>query len=229
MIIRRMCVRGIAASLAIVGYPACAALAPFHAVYQANYMGVQAQGEMTLVAEQAKQWKYTFEIKNPLASIVQITRFKEESDQFTPIESDDTSAWLVKRRNIKAVYDWKSKQAYWKGDIKSSRQGPVALQDGDMDGLLINLALVRDVTANRPLNYRLVDDGRAKDMRYSIAGKETVTVEGKQQEATKVVEKDNNKEIIAWVVPGVPVPVHLLQKVDGKDNLELTLSTFHSP
>ena len=53
-------------------------------------------------------------------------------------------------------------EARWTGDVKPDRAGPVKLQAGDLDAMLLNLAIVRDVAAGKPLNYRMVDDGRAK-------------------------------------------------------------------
>ena len=96
-----------------------------------------------------------------------------------------------------------------------------------MDGLLINLALVRDVIAKRPMDYRMVDEGRVKTMHYSVQGQETVTVSGKKVNATKLSERDGDKEIIAWVVPDVPVPVRLLQRKNGQDTMELVFVALH--
>ncbi|NEK70748.1 MAG: DUF3108 domain-containing protein, partial [Xanthomonas perforans] len=113
--------------------------------------------------------------------------------------------------------DWKTSQATWSGDIKPDRRGPVKLQPGDMDALLINLAITRDLAAGKPLNYRMVDEGRIKPMSYKVVGKETITVNGKQEQATKVSRVDGDKELIAWVVKDLPVPARLLQKEKGQD------------
>ena len=102
----------------------------------------------------------------------------------------------------------------------------MALQNGDMDGLLINLAIARDVAAGKPLNYRMVDDGRVKTLTYRVVGKENMTVDGKTVEATKVARVDGNKEQIAWIAPGMPVPVRLLQREGGRDALDLTIKSL---
>ncbi len=65
----------------------------------------------------------------------------------------------------------------WTGDIKPDRAGPIALKAGDMDALLINLAIARDLAAGKPLTYRMVDEGRGQEpMTYRVVGKESVTV-----------------------------------------------------
>ena len=105
---------------------------------------------------------------------------------------------------------------------KADRAGPVKLQAGDLDALLVNLAIARDVQAGKPLRYRMVDDGRAKDHVYTVAGKEAVTINGKKQQATKVTRTDGNKQTIVWVVDGLPAPARILQRKDGADEIDLT-------
>ncbi len=200
-----------AAALAMSSLPAFA-MQPFQADYSANYMGMQANGTMTLAAAGANQWRYTLTIQNQLANLTQSTVFEEANGQLRPVSSNDTSSMMVKRRNVTASYDWKTSQATWGGDIKPDRRGPVKLQPGDMDALLINLAITRDLATGKPLNYRMVDEGRVKPMSYKVVGKETITVNGKQEQATKVSREDGDKELIAWVVKDLPVPARLLQK-----------------
>src|SRR5690606_39985193 len=111
-------------------------------------------------------------------------------------------------------------------DIKPDRAGPVALQPGDMDGLLINLALARDFADGKPLDYRMVEDGRVRQVKLEVAGKDQVTVNGKTHQATKLVRSDGRKEIIAWVVSGMPVPARILQREDGKDTIDLQIKSL---
>ncbi|OAX87664.1 hypothetical protein A7D16_14900 [Xanthomonas nasturtii] len=215
----------IAAAMAMTSLPAFA-MQPFQAEYSANYMGMQANGTMTLAAAGANQWRYTLTIQNQLANLTQSTVFEEANGQLRPVSSNDTSSMMVKRRNVTANYDWKTSQATWNGDIKPDRRGPVKLQPGDMDALLINLAITRDLAAGKPLNYRMVDEGRIKPMSYKVVGEETITVNGKQQQATKVSRVDGDKELIAWVVKDLPVPARLLQKEKGQDALDLTIKSL---
>ena len=124
-------------------------------------------------------------------------------------------------------YDWTKGEARWSGDVKDDRSGPVQLQAGDLDAMLLNLAIVRDVNAGKPLNYRMVDDGRAKQMSYQVAGKDTITIEGKPRQATKVMRSDGDKQTVLWVVDGLPVPARILQRKDGKDEMDLQLTSLH--
>lgn len=214
------------AVLALASLPALA-LQPFKADYQASYMGMQANGVMTLASEGNNQWRYSLQVKNQLADLSQSTVFDEQNGKLRPLSSQDSSILLVKRRKVDARYDWNTNQATWSGDVKPERRGPLKLQNGDMDALLINLAIARDVAAGRPLNYRMVDEGRIKPMSYAVVGKETISIGGKSIEATKVSRVDGRKELIAWIVPNMQAPARLLQREDGKDALDLTLKAIN--
>ena len=203
------------------------AIKPFTADYQANYMGLQAQGQMTLTAAGANRWKYTLDVHNGLANLSQSTTFEDKDGKWRPLSGTDSSMLLVKHSDKNATYDWNKGVANWSGDVKGDRSGPVQLQAGDLDAMLLNLAIVRDVNAGKPLAYRMVDDGRAKQMTYQVAGKDTVTIEGKPREATKVTRSDGDKQTVLWVVDGVPVPARILQRKDGKDEMDLQLTSLH--
>jgi hypothetical protein len=203
------------------------AIKPFTADYQASYMGLQGDGQMTLAPAGGDRWKYTLAIRSALAQLSQTTVFDDNGGKWRPLSGNDTSSLLIKRSSKNATYDWNKGVANWSGDVKGDRNGPVALQAGDLDAMLLNLAIVRDVNAGKPLNYRMVDDGRAKQMSYQVAGKETITVEGKPREATKVTRSDGDKQTVLWVVEGLPVPARILQRKDGKDEMDLQLTSLH--
>lgn len=209
----------LAVALAAVSAPALA-VKPFSADYSASYMGMQGNGRMTVAAE-GNRWKYTLSITSPLADLQQSTVFEDSNGQLRPISGSDSSKVLTKKKSVNANYDWSRSAATWTGDIKPERAGPIKLQAGDLDALLVNLALVRDSTAGKPMSYRMVEDGRVKELSYSVVGKEAITVGGKSQQATKLSSKSGDKETIAWVVPGMPVPARILQRENGSDAIDL--------
>ena len=210
----------VAAALTVASTSALA-MKPFTADYEANYMGMQANGRMTLAPAGGERWRYNLSISNQLADLSQTTVFEENGGQWRPISGTDSTKVLIKKTNKVANYDWSTGVASWTGDMKPDRKGPIKLQAGDLDELLINLALVRDVAAGKPLSYRMVEDGRVKQMRYTVAGKESITVGGKPQQATKVVSSNGDKQTIAWVVEGMPVPARILQRENGEDSIDL--------
>ncbi|ATE70969.1 DUF3108 domain-containing protein [Lysobacter capsici] len=209
----------LAAALAVVSAPALA-VKPFSADYSASYMGMQGNGRMTVAAE-GNRWKYSLSITSPLADLQQSTVFEDSNGQLRPVSGSDSSKVLTKKKSVNAAYDWSRSVATWTGDIKPERAGPIKLQSGDLDALLVNLALVRDANAGKPMSYRMVEDGRVKQLSYTVVGKEAITVGGKSQQATKVSSKNGDKETIAWVVPGMPVPARILQRENGNDAIDL--------
>ena len=213
----------LAAVAALASTPALA-LEPFTADYQASYMGMQANGRMTLAAAGDGKWRYNLSIQNTLANLSQTTVFQDVGGQWRPLSGTDSSKVLVKSSVKNAAYDWSRGVATWSGDVKPDRAGPVKLQAGDMDALLINLALVRDVLAGKPLVYRMVENGKVKVMKYAVAGKEQISVGGKPQQATKVVNTSGERQITAWVVEGLPVPARILQREKGSDAMALRVS-----
>src|SRR3546814_10102501 len=74
----------------------------------------------------------------------------------------------------------------------------------------------------------MVDDGRVKSMTYKVVGKDQITIGGKAHTATKVSNSDGDKETIAWVVDGMPMPVRILQRKDGKDEIDLRIQSVQS-
>jgi hypothetical protein len=221
-----------AAALLLAASPVMA-MQPFTADYQATYMGMQASGRMTLASEGGNRWKYSLDITGAGARLSQSTVFEAEGEQWRPISSSDAqrgerglAAMLVKNRNTSASYDWSRGVATWSGDVRDGRAGPVRLQPGDVDGMLMNLALVRDFKAGNPLAYRLVEDGRARRQVFTPAGTEMINVQGRQQRATKLVHRDGGRTITAWVVDGLPVPARLLQQRDGRDHVDLRLTAL---
>jgi len=214
---------------ALLAAPVLAAqptLKPFTADYVARYMGMEGNATMSLAPSGNGQWKYTLSIRSSLAALSQSTLFDEHEGQWRPLSGTDNASVLIKKTSKRASYDWGRGIATWSGDVKPDRAGPVKLQSGDLDAMLVNLAIARDAPAGKPLHYRMVDDGRAKDMTYTVSGKEQVTVAGKTHQATKVSRTDGNKQTILWVVEGLPVPARILQRKDGSDEIDLTLKAM---
>ena len=230
--------RILAAALLLVASAAVAlpasALEPFNADYSARFMGMEAEGTMTLQNTGGDRWEYRMEVAGMGARMVQSTTFQARDNRWRPLASEDSqigesglAAMLVRNKTVRATYDWDNNVARWSGDVDDDETGPVSLRPGDMDGMLINLAVIRDVAAGQPLEYRLVEDGRARPQRFQVDGTETITVAGKQHEATRVVRTSGRREITAWIVDGIPAPARIVQKRNGRDHIDLRLKSLN--
>lgn len=207
--------------------PADAALRPFTAQYTAKYKNIPASGVMVM-SPRGQQWSLAMTVENMAASMSQATFFTQStrSGLLMPLGGNDRMSYVGQRKSVPARFDWTAMQASWSGDAKPSRRGPVAIRAGDVDGLLLQLALARDVTAGRPLSYRVVENGKVRPMTFRRVGSEMVTVNGRQQQATKVVSSTDGKTTTAWVAAGVPVPVRLVQSEGGSDTVSLRLTSW---
>ncbi|MFT3755159.1 MAG: DUF3108 domain-containing protein [Pseudoxanthomonas sp.] len=213
-----------AALLALV--PSAHAIEAFTANYQANALGMLGEGQMTLAPQSGNRWQYSMSVRNSLVDLSQQTVFDVQGEWLRPLSSSDVSRMLVKRKAVNTSYDWSKRQARWSGDVKPERAGPAALKDGDMDALLLNLAVVKDVAAGKSPTYRMVENGEAKTMTYQVAGKEKIEVAGKTFEATKAVRDTGKRQIIVWVVPSMPAPARILQRENGQDTIDLKITSW---
>lgn len=214
-----------AALLASASFPALA-LQPFSAQYQASYMGLSANAQMQLAPAGGNRWTYSLNIRSSVGEHLRSTTFDEDGGRLRPLDHSERTSVLIKRKSLQATYDWNARQATWSGDVKPDRAGPVPLQAGDTNALLVDLQLVQDIHAGKPLNYRTVDNGRAKSMQFVPGGRETISVAGKARVATRATYSNGDKQIVVWVAPDVPVPLRILQREDGQDSIDLRLNSW---
>jgi len=212
--------------LAVTAVDAQAAVQRFDGRYTASYKGLTANARMTITPARNGAWMYLTTVDHMLANMSQATVFQEVGNQYRPLGGSDRSSYASVKRGVTTSYNWAAGQARWSGDVKPNRAGPVRLQNGDMDALLINLALARDVPAGRPLSYRMVENGRARPMNYRVIGRERVTIGGRNYDATKVAQGGTEKQTIAWIVAGIPAPVRIVQRENGATTISLQMNSW---
>ena len=59
-----------------------------------------------------------------------------------------------------------------------------------------------------------------------VLGRERVTVNGREYEATRVAQGTAAKQTLAWVVAGIPAPVKLVQRENGSDTITLRMTSW---
>lgn len=211
---------------AVFAAPAMAAVSAVNANYKANYMGMSATGKISVSPMGGNKYKSTLSVSNPLGFTSQVTVFDEANGTYRPLSSVDSNKFMGKKSDVKASYDWSAGVARWDGDgLSPEKKGPARMQAGDMDALLLNLAIVRDFAEGRPLTYRMLENGKASTLRFTPSGKETVTIGGKSVTATKLVG-NGTKSLTVWAAPGYSVPVKIVKAID-MGNLTLTLSSIN--
>lgn len=213
-----------------------APLEPFVARYEV-YNGGRALGEATLqlVRQPGQRWRVDLTMQGSglfrLAGLnaEQSTLFDEAGDTYRPLSQATVRRTVFTQRKTVGTYDWASRTARWQGDVKESRRAPVGLQPGDMSGLLINLAVIRDAAPGRSLGYRYVDNGRVRQHRYAVGAElEPMAAGDVRYNAMRVarVEDTQGDETVIWVASGVPTPIRMLQREGGEDTYDLRLIEY---
>ena len=211
-------------------------LEPFLASYEAQYHGKPAgSATMRVVHEGGSQWRVDLGIEGSrgMAGVVglnlqQSTAFDVIDEAYRPLGQSTVRKGLFLGRKTVGTYDWGKASARWHGDLKPKHRQPVALQPGDMSGLLINLAIVRDARPGAVLHYRFVEAGRVRDHVYQVAADaETVTLDELSYSTLRVARiNGGNAETVVWVAQGVPTPVRILQRENGEDAVDLRLIEY---
>jgi hypothetical protein len=211
------------------------ALQPFVATYQVFHEGHQL-GDATMQLSQldAPRWRIDLGMKGrglmrvTGLNVQQSTLFDSHGASLRPLSQSTVKRAFLSSRKSVGVYDWNTRSARWTGDVKKTRTAPVALQDGDMSGLLIDLAVIRDAEPGRTLHYRFVDDGRAREHTWVVAPQtEGISVGELSYEAMRVERnEDGGDQTILWVARGVPTPIRILQREDGQDATDLRLIEY---
>ncbi|MDQ3228548.1 MAG: DUF3108 domain-containing protein [Pseudomonadota bacterium] len=218
-----------------------AALEPFVASYQV-YRNGKPVGDATMqVVKQVAgngggaRWRIDLGIRGTRGlaglagiNIEQSTLFDVEGTQYRPLSQSTVRRALFGGKKNVGVYDWNANTARWQGDVKETRRGAIPLQAGDMSGLLINLAIIRDAQPGKALHYRFVDDGRLREHDYVVAhAPESMVVDELSYNAMRVNRVQSGaEETILWVASGVPTPIRILQRENGQDSLDLRLIEY---
>lgn len=211
------------------------ALQAFVASYQVFNQG-RALGTATMQVAPAPgdRWRVDLNLKGggllrvAGLNLQQSTVFEQYDNQYRPISQALLKRVFMANRKSVGVYDWSARSAVWTGDVKPSRRRPVPLQSGDMSGLLINLAVIRDAQPGRTLHYRFVDDGRARNHVYKVAdATETIQVGELSYDAMRVERvQGGSEQTVLWVASGVPTPIRILQREDGEEATDLRLIQY---
>ena len=201
--------------------PAMAAVKPESAQYQVKYNGLSAKGLIRIQDAGKGRWSYNLRMSSLLASIDQATVFDMPGGRPRPLGSSRHFSSPIGAKSVTALFDWSRRQASWRGDVKPTRAGPVALAPGDIDPLLLNLALSMDAASGKPHAYRVAENGRVQPMRYVNLGTQQVSVGGKPRQAIRLFNQRGNKRTVVWILPGSSLPARIVQTEPGGDTIDL--------
>ena len=215
--------------------PPVETLQPFRATYQVFHAGRElGEATMQLVHVDGARWRIDLTMRGSGLmrltglNLQQSTVFDTNGHDFRPLTQSTVKRAFLSSRKTVGIYDWNHRTAQWTGDVRKGHAGPVALQDGDMSGLLIDLAVIRDAAPGNALHYRFVDDGRVRDHQWVVApATESVSVGELSYDAMRANRiQDGGDDTLIWVAMGVPTPIRILQREDGSDSTDLRLIQY---
>lgn len=210
-------------------------LRPFVATYRVLRGGRElGEATMQLVQLDGARWRIDLVMQGrglmrlTGLNLQQSTLFDTDGAVFRPLAQSTLKRAFFSRRKTVGVYDWTRGIARWTGDVRNGHAGPVPLQSGDMSGLLIDLAVIRDAAPGRTLRYRFVDDGRMRAHAWVVAeNTEPVVIDGLSYAALRANRIENGgDETMLWVASGVPTPIRILQRENGADGTDLQLIQY---
>jgi hypothetical protein len=215
--------------------PPAESLQPFAATYQV-FHGGRALGEATLQLQHLDGARWRVDLVMHGSGLMRLTGlnlqqstlFDTDGHAYRPLSQATVKRAFLSRRKTVGLYDWNTRQAHWTGDVREGHAGPVALQPGDMSGLLIDLAVIRDAAPGATLHYRFVDDGRTRDHLWMVAPEtESIAVGDVSYDALRANRiLDGGDDTLIWVAAGVPTPIRILQREDGSDSTDLRLIEY---
>jgi hypothetical protein len=215
--------------------PAPAALQPFEATYQVFHDGRDlGEATMQLIHLDGARWRVDLAMHGSGLmrltglNLQQSTLFDTNGHDYRPLTQSTVKRAFFSSRKTVGVYDWNHGIAQWSGDVRKDHAGPVALQPGDMSGLLIDLAVIRDAQPGSSFHYRFVDDGRVRDHNWIVApATEPIAVGELNYDAMRANRvQDGGDDTLIWVAAGVPTPIRILQRENGSDSTDLRLIQY---
>jgi len=220
---------------AIAPPPVPQGLQPFVATYQVFHDGRElGQATLQLVHVDGARWRIDLVMRGSGLvrltglNLQQSTVFDTDGQVFRPLAQSAVKHRFFSTRKTVGLYDWNQRNVRWTGDVRDGHAGPIALQPGDMTGLLIDLAVIRDAQPGRTLDYRFVDDGRVRQHHWVVAPQtENVAVGELGYDAMRANRiQDGGDDTVLWVASGVPTPIRILQREDGADATDLHLIEY---
>ena len=227
--LRRRALGSILVLLCAGGAAADPALEPFTAVYDVLH-GSKRIGVSTFVLRAGDAPSYVFESRTEPKGIAKLVAGTiTETSEFTleeagprPLQFDAEESRGHSSQSI--TFDWTANVAHSQRDGVPAQ---VALKPRALDHSLIQIALMNDLSAGRPLApYFIVEKNELRTYEYDRVGEETVETPAGSFAAVLVRQRreGSSRELVFWCAPQLGyLPVKLEQRKEGKAQLTMVL------
>ncbi len=213
---------------------AAAELPTYTATYQVEYNGRRAGTSEFSVSYDDATGIYRFQSHTSARglfrlvspnTVVERSDFLYEDGQLRPLNFWFEDGSRRGSGNLHIGFDWEAGVATITG---SSASHSVDLQPGVLDRGTMQVALMLDMTKNRPAEYLLPDDDELRSYRYAPSGEETVTSSLGRHETTVYQEQreGSSRVTLVWGSPELAyLPVRIERRRDGETQTALILES----
>lgn len=162
--------------------------------------------------------------------VVEVSRFVVDGDTLVPRAYRFDDGTRKGRRNSAIEFDWAI------GSALSRYKGVDAalpIDGGEMDRLLLQLAVMRDLARERlPASYALIDRNERKRYEFTLIGRERIKTPAGRFDTVKVRRQrpGSTRATIVWASRDHDfLPVKMVQLKDDRPNAVLTLVRLDRP
>ena len=209
-------------------------LRPFTAIYEVHHSGARV-GETTLSLSRSPDsahWEFHSRTQpRGLAAlirrrdVVETSLFDVEGERLVPRSYFFDEGAGDGKRDSRIEFDWSAAKAqgrYGKEDKE------IALSDGMLDRLLVQLAIMGDIAAgDLPQAYTIVDRNATKTYDFTLVGEEMLPTPAGQFDTVKVRRQrpGSSRATLIWAAVELDyLPVKMVQLKDDRPNTVLTLT-----
>jgi hypothetical protein len=206
-------------------------LRPFAATYAIQHGAMQV-GESTFQLRAGDANSYVLELRtNPkgvaklmIGSIVETSEFELDGKELRPLRFNAEESRGKGSQSI--TFDWKQGIAHSQRD---GVQAELKLEPRALDHSLIQIALMRDLAADRPLApYFIVEKNELRRYQYERLGEGNVETPAGTFRAIEVLQtrSGSSREMHYWCAPDLSyLPVRIEQHKEGKVLLSMALKS----
>lgn len=103
-----------------------------------------------------------------------------------------------------------------------------SVPQGTVDPALLEILLMNDVPAGKPLSYKVVRQGKLHTFSFKRLGKETLQVPAGRFECEKIQRKDpeGNRDTTVWLAPELNYGIVKIRHNEDGDVLEAELTSY---
>lgn len=208
-------------------------LAPFTATYEVSHGSIHA-ADTVFRLERQRHGDYLFSSRAEAVGllalfrddvITETSRFTLHDGRIRALAFNYHHAGSSKNRDQSLRFDWQQGVAY--SDYRGEKAS-IQLKPGMLDHQLLQLAVMRDLAADRlPARYTVLDRNSVKRYQVEKIGTARVETEAGTFETIIVQHEDEGKTTLFWCAPALNyLPVRMEQREPDESTITLELAEY---